>query len=295
MTNLASLSRRFAPESVNRLFRVLSALAFIAALPPSPSLADERPDPQVAARMSLAEAREVIQKGFRWNFGGGGMSSEGVIPGTMEFTPESIKLVWYSSPPQSRSICGYEAFDPLIKSESIAVQGFHKGQNVFVVESASHEHEGCIAQLGIEVPTHDLALQVAAAFLRWKNSTLGERQGLNELERQRFARVVASYQATTPKPEIAEDVRRFRVIADAAIQDKRFSDAIDAYEDGLKLAPWWPEGHFNAALALGELHYYDEAIDHMKKYIDLVPNAPDTRAAQDKIYIWQGARQALPQ
>jgi len=38
---------------------------------------------------------------------------------------------------------------------------------------------------------------------------------------------------------------------------------------------------------------YDEAIDHMKKYLTLVPNAPNTRAAQDKIYAWEGARESM--
>ena len=31
----------------------------------------------------------------------------------------------------------------------------------------------------------------------------------------------------------------------------------------------------------------------MKKYLTLVPNAPNARAAQDKIYAWEGARESM--
>ena len=61
------------------------------------------------------------------------------------------------------------------------------------------------------------------------------------------------------------------------------------------IAPWWPEGHFNEALVLSELRYYGKAIEHMKKYVALVPDAPNARAAQDKIYVWESEKQALPQ
>lgn len=139
------------------------------------------------------------------------------------------------------------------------------------------------------------AAQVAAALLRWKNSTVEERQAFlstpldpNDNE---FEPVLATYRTADPKPEISEDVRRFKVIAEAAVKAHRFGDAANAYEDGLGLAPWWPQGQFNAALLLGELHYYDEAITHMKRYLKLVPDAPDARAAQDKVYEWEGAKE----
>lgn len=68
------------------------------------------------------------------------------------------------------------------------------------------------------------------------------------------------------------------------MRDKRYADAINAYEDGLKIAPWWPQGHFNMALLLGQVHYYDEAVEQMQDYLALVPEAPNARAAQDQIY-----------
>ena len=71
------------------------------------------------------------------------------------------------------------------------------------------------------------------------------------------------------------------------MHEKRFSDAVDAYEDGLKLAPWWAEGQFNVALLLAELRYYDEAVGHMRKYLALEPQAANARLGQDRIYEWE--------
>lgn len=103
----------------------------------------------------------------------------------------------------------------------------------------------------------------------------------------RFVEVAEKYRSSNPKPRIPEAVHRFSVIAVDAVREHRFQDAARAYDEGLKLAPWWPEGQFNAALMYGELHDYDAAVDHMNKYLALVPEAPNARAAQDKIYVWE--------
>jgi hypothetical protein len=59
------------------------------------------------------------------------------------------------------------------------------------------------------------------------------------------------------------------------------------------VAPWWPEGYFNRALILGETGRYRKAVEEMRKYLMIVPGAPDAREAQDKIYEWEGlARKA---
>ncbi len=80
--------------------------------------------------------------------------------------------------------------------------------------------------------------------------------------------------------------------AEFAIEQKRFDDAVNHYEDGLRVAPLWPEGYFNRALVLGELSRYAEAIRAMRKYLLLSPDAPDARAAQDRIYQWESAAPA---
>lgn len=66
-----------------------------------------------------------------------------------------------------------------------------------------------------------------------------------------------------------------------------FDDAADFYATALKIAQWWPVGHFNRALVLGEAGEYEMAKREMNYYLQLVPDAPNARAVQDKIYDWE--------
>lgn len=67
-----------------------------------------------------------------------------------------------------------------------------------------------------------------------------------------FQDVVAKYRAANPKPELPEEARKFKVQAEFAIQEKQFDKAVELYSKALEIAPWWPAGHFNRAVMLGE-------------------------------------------
>ena len=108
-------------------------------------------------------------------------------------------------------------------------------------------------------------------------------------EEAQFAEAVAKYRAASPKPALTEDLRKYQVQAEFMINQKRFADAVRLYNDALKSAPWWPQGHFNRALILGELKRYREAIREMNRYLQLEPDAPNARAVQDQIYQWEAA------
>lgn len=107
----------------------------------------------------------------------------------------------------------------------------------------------------------------------------------------KFPEVVAQYRALEVKPALSEDVRKYRVQAEFAAKQKRYDDAIRLYGEGVKLAPWWAQGHFNRALLLAEKNRYREAAVAMNKYLLLEPNAPDARAAKDRIYQWESMTQ----
>jgi tetratricopeptide (TPR) repeat protein len=102
-----------------------------------------------------------------------------------------------------------------------------------------------------------------------------------------FPQKAAAWRALTVKPPISEEVREHRILAENAFREKNLYAAIDEYEAGLALNPAWPEGHFNAALLCAELRFYDDAIQHMRAYIELVPDAPDAQSARDQIVIWR--------
>jgi len=256
-------------------------------------------DPQLSAGMSLWEAKDIIQRGARWQWSDGSPDS---YQSSLEFTPDRMWLHVYQQSnlavgPRSyapntnkaETRCKFEQFNPnVVIGNTFMRGGSHKGARYYAVWTAPEN--ACVV---ISVPTLEQAQQVAAALLRWKTATLESRQSALADETMQFNVVAEKYRAAHPKPAVPEELRRFTVMADTAVSDKRFSDAVNSYLDGLKLAQWWPQGQFNAALVFGEIHYYDEAIEHMKKYIVLVPDASDARAAQDKIYAWEGEKAAL--
>jgi len=102
-----------------------------------------------------------------------------------------------------------------------------------------------------------------------------------------FQEVVTKYLSADPKPRLPEEAHKFQVQAEFAIQQKRFDLAAQLFAQALEIAPWWPAGHFNRALILGELKQYEGAMLEMKRYLMLTPNAPDARASQEQIYQWE--------
>jgi len=113
----------------------------------------------------------------------------------------------------------------------------------------------------------------------------------NEAEKESeagFKEAFRTYQPAAIKPQMPESARRFMVQAEDAVREKKFDDAADLYKQALSIVPLWPEGRFNRAWVLGETGDYETAVREMKRYLLLVPNAPNARAAQDKIYIWEG-------
>lgn len=105
-------------------------------------------------------------------------------------------------------------------------------------------------------------------------------------ERAAFVAALADFRAGKAGPDVGEAVRPHKVAAELAVKDKRLWDAGDEFAQGLVLAPWWPQGNFNLALVYGELRAYPLATRYMQRYLELVPDAPNARAAQDKVYEW---------
>lgn len=102
-----------------------------------------------------------------------------------------------------------------------------------------------------------------------------------------FREQAKAWRALPDKPGLSEAMQRFNTLAEDAIQNKNFEDAVDYYEQGLAVSPLWPEGQFNAALLCGELQIYSQAVLHMKRYLELKPDAPDAQAARSKMIIWE--------
>jgi tetratricopeptide (TPR) repeat protein len=111
----------------------------------------------------------------------------------------------------------------------------------------------------------------------------------------KYQAALQAYRDAGGRMSLPEAARRYFVQAEGAFKDKNYSHAMDLYYQGLLAAPWFPRGHFNLAILLAEQGGdYAEAVNEMKKYLELSPEASDARDAQDKIYLWEDKAQAAP-
>ena len=90
--------------------------------------------------------------------------------------------------------------------------------------------------------------------------------------------------------EIREEIRRHIIQAQTAYNRGNFNDALKEYEKAQALAPQYPELY----KAIGDVYEklggtadLTEAIAHFTRYLELAPDAEDSRAIQDKIYALQ--------
>lgn len=110
-----------------------------------------------------------------------------------------------------------------------------------------------------------------------------------ESEFSGFEPLAAAYRAEKVKPQVPEEQRRYIVQANSWAEQKNFSMALATYAKVLEINPvTYPAGYYNMALMHAQEKRPYEAIVSMKKYLLLVPEAQDARAAQDKIYEWEG-------
>ena len=106
-------------------------------------------------------------------------------------------------------------------------------------------------------------------------------------EETRFEQAAAAWRALPVKPPISDDVTKKRLLAEDAISQKDIGSAVRYYEEGVALDPTWAPGWFNVALLYAEQNDYVDAASSMKRYLILLPDAPDASAANDKVLLWE--------
>lgn len=102
-----------------------------------------------------------------------------------------------------------------------------------------------------------------------------------------FLKNAEMYRSSPVKPDMPEAARRFAVQAQVMVDARNFDRAIELYEQLLEVAPWLPDAHYNLARQLASAGEYAGAIVEAKRYLTLVPAAPDARVVQDLIYEWE--------
>lgn len=87
---------------------------------------------------------------------------------------------------------------------------------------------------------------------------------------------------------ITEEQRKYIVQANALTEEKKYREAYNYFGKVIEIdAVSYPQAYFNMALLASQFNDFMLAIFNMKKYLILLPDAPDARASQDKIYEWE--------
>jgi tetratricopeptide (TPR) repeat protein len=103
-----------------------------------------------------------------------------------------------------------------------------------------------------------------------------------------FSKLVSNLRSDPSSiPPRPDDLERRRILAEQAIKDKDLISALFHYERAVEAYPPWAAGWFNAALLYAEFGEYEYAADRMKHYLELAPDAPDAKAAREKVIIWE--------
>jgi len=102
-----------------------------------------------------------------------------------------------------------------------------------------------------------------------------------------FKPTAEAWRQSGSRVELSGEADRQRILAEAAVTEKNVDRAIGHYKTALELYPTWPQGQFNLALLCGQTGDYECAVLHMKEYMLLAPDAPDARAAYEKIVVWE--------
>ena len=90
----------------------------------------------------------------------------------------------------------------------------------------------------------------------------------------------------TPAPAVPPEAKRPFVMAGTYQKEAKkpsdFALAIDAYQDALKIAPWWGDAYYNLSVSLESAGELDKAKDALNLYLLTKPK--DAEEAQNRLY-----------
>lgn len=108
------------------------------------------------------------------------------------------------------------------------------------------------------------------------------------LDLENFKALAAKYHASNEKPEVSEEQRKLLIQGNTMNEKMYYDEAMNYYDKAIAINPISsPNSYYNYALIAAVAEKYELAILNMKKYLLLMPDAEDARAAQDKIYEWE--------
>ncbi|HEY6252036.1 MAG TPA: tetratricopeptide repeat protein [Candidatus Angelobacter sp.] len=165
--------------------------------------------------------------------------------------------------------------------------------HVYIMVNAGKQGKHEFKALNTEATLHG-ALKARLALLQFaqeahEGRTINCSDDPNDYagEQADFEQKAAAWRALATKPSISEEVYKDRLLAEDALKNKDLNSAAFYYETGVTSDPTWAQGWYNVALVYAELGDYFEAARCMKRYVILIPDAQDARAAKDNIILWE--------
>lgn len=163
--------------------------------------------------------------------------------------------------------------------------GIWIGDSLFITKARPAGKEGSKKYINGKVTIEADIKELSLLIRDYQQRSLSEK---NTREWAEFEKIALTYHEITVKPVMTEEQRKFIVQANALNDNKSYFDALAKYTEFVRLNPVaYPPAYYNMALIAARIRKYDYAILNMKKYLVLVPDAEDARAAQDKIYEWE--------
>ena len=105
---------------------------------------------------------------------------------------------------------------------------------------------------------------------------------------QKFLGLCGTYLAAKTTAPVPEEARQHRLLSQDAASRNDTDKALDESDKAVDAAPCWAQGRYDAALLEAQVGYYPVAVQNMKKYLLLYPDAPNAQAVRDQILIWNG-------
>ena len=105
---------------------------------------------------------------------------------------------------------------------------------------------------------------------------------------QKFLGLCGIYMDSKTTAPVPEEARQHQLLSqDAASRNDR-DRALDESDKAVDTAPCWAQARYQAAQLEAQVGYYPVAVQDMKKYLLLYPDAPNAQAARDQILVWNG-------
>ena len=282
----------------------LIAIAFLLALgmAPKPSRAADK---RAEEPKDVAEAEKWFLNRFQRSYGSIQFNlDEGVVTYTYDGAPRVLPLFRVTAGPIESiydDTCGFWGWSARVHW-TLAGDPFDywigrcRESGVYENDKSMIQFREALIYLShMTFPKHEAELAADAERARAQLAADAERARVQReqlaadkvRESQRFEQLAAKWRALNPKPPLSEEVEKKRLLAEDAYQQKNLNAAVRYYEAGVALDPTWAQGWYNVAQLYAAQNDFEHAIFSMKRYLILLPNAPDAAEAKNDVLLWE--------